>query len=60
GALRDLAFHRLGRLWGMRGLMLRVLSGTQLGWLGKVVLPEPFLAVLEHAGRADPAGSRLD
>jgi 2-polyprenyl-6-methoxyphenol hydroxylase-like FAD-dependent oxidoreductase len=59
-ALRDLAFHRLGRLWGMRGLMLRVLSGTQSGWLGKVVLPEPFLAALKQAGRADAAVSRLD
>lgn len=60
GALRDLAFHRLGRLWGVRGLMLRVLSGTQLGWLGKVALPEPFLGVLAQAGGPGRAGSRLD
>lgn len=44
--IRDIAFLPLGRLWGGRGLMLRVLSGTQHGWLGKVQLPGTFLDAL--------------
>lgn len=48
--LRDLAFHPLGSLWGVRALMLRVLSGTQLGMFGKVQLSEAFLqAIVEQA-----------
>jgi 2-polyprenyl-6-methoxyphenol hydroxylase-like FAD-dependent oxidoreductase len=47
--LRDLAFLPLGRLWGGRGLMLRVLSGTQHGILGKLRLPSEFLSTLDIA-----------
>jgi len=44
----DVAFAPLGRLSGSRGMMLRVLSGTQRGWFGKLRLPEEFLAALER------------
>lgn len=47
--LRDLAFAPLGRLPGSRGMMLRVLSGTQKGWFGRLRLPEEFLCALESA-----------
>lgn len=45
-ALRDRFFHPLGRLPGGRGTMLRVLSGTQHGWLGRLRLRDEFLDVL--------------
>ncbi len=51
--LRDLAFLPMGRVWGGRGLMLRVLSGTQHGWLGKVGLPATFLDTLGRMGSGD-------
>ena len=60
GALRDLSFYPLGRLWGARGLMLRVLSGTQQGMIGKVRLPEEFLGALQRAGGHSSSGARLD
>jgi len=41
--LRDLAFLPLGRLPGGRGQMLRVLSGLQRGWIGRLRLPAAFL-----------------
>jgi 2-polyprenyl-6-methoxyphenol hydroxylase-like FAD-dependent oxidoreductase len=41
--LRDLAFLPLGRLPGGRGQMLRVLSGLQRGWTGRLRLPAAFL-----------------
>lgn len=44
--LRDLAFLPLGRLPGGRGQMLRVLAGTQRGWLGRLHLPAGFLDAL--------------
>jgi 2-polyprenyl-6-methoxyphenol hydroxylase-like FAD-dependent oxidoreductase len=44
---RDIAFAPLGRLPGGRGMMLRVLSGTQKGWFGKLRLAEKFLAALD-------------
>jgi len=43
---RDLAFAPLGKLPGGRGMMLRVLSGTQRGWFGRLGLPDEFLAAL--------------
>jgi len=46
--MRDVAFAPLGRLPGSRGMMLRVLSGTQRGWFGKLRLAEEFLAALER------------
>jgi 2-polyprenyl-6-methoxyphenol hydroxylase-like FAD-dependent oxidoreductase len=49
--LRDLAFLPLGRLPVGRGQMLRVLSGLQHGWFGRMRLPEEFLRRLgEIAG----------
>lgn len=46
--VRDLALLPLGRLPGGAGHMLRVLSGTQHGWLGRVGLDPAFLAALSH------------
>lgn len=43
---RDMAFLPLGRLPGGRGHMLRVLSGTQQGFFGKLKLKPAFLAGL--------------
>ena len=48
-ALRDACFRPLGRLPGGRGTMLKVLSGTQRGWLGRHALPRDFLRRLEEA-----------
>jgi 2-polyprenyl-6-methoxyphenol hydroxylase-like FAD-dependent oxidoreductase len=59
-ALRDLAFHPLGRTWGARTLMLRVLSGTQRGLFGQVKLSEAFLAALESASRMDRGARAVD
>ncbi len=56
--LRDLAFHPLGRLWGIRSLMLRVLSGTQRGMFGKVKLSNDFLeALAEHSSPRSPSAA---
>jgi 2-polyprenyl-6-methoxyphenol hydroxylase-like FAD-dependent oxidoreductase len=52
--LRDLAFHPLGRLWGCRSLMLRVLSGTQHGLFGKMRINEDFLGVLARCETESP------
>lgn len=41
--VRDAVFHPMGRLPGGRGHMLRVLTGTQQGWLGRHALDEAFL-----------------
>ena len=41
--LRDIAFEPSGKLPGARGHMLRVLAGTQQGWLGRFALREDFL-----------------
>ena len=49
--MRDLAFAPLGRLPGSRGMMLRVLSGTQRGWFGRLRLPEEFLAALSQRAK---------
>lgn len=45
--VRDLGLRPLGRVPGGRGHMLRVLSGTQHGWLGKLALAPEFLAALD-------------
>jgi len=45
--IRDLALLPLGRVPGGRGQMLRVLSGLQRGWTGRLLLPEAFMAKLE-------------
>ncbi|WP_421574549.1 FAD-dependent oxidoreductase [Stenotrophomonas maltophilia] len=39
---RDLLFQPMGRVPGGRGHMLRVLSGTQHGWLGRLPLSPGF------------------
>lgn len=52
-ALRDALLLPLGRLPIARGQMLRVLTGTQHGWLGKYPLPAGFIAALQQ--RSDPA-----
>ncbi|HEY9144174.1 MAG TPA: NAD(P)/FAD-dependent oxidoreductase, partial [Arenimonas sp.] len=44
--LRDRLFLPMGRLPGGRGQMLRVLTGTQRGWLGRYGLPPGFLDAL--------------
>ncbi|OZB58148.1 MAG: monooxygenase [Lysobacterales bacterium 14-68-21] len=51
-ALRDALFHPLSRLPGGRGQMLRVLTGTRRGWLGKVILPPAFLDRLAMDARS--------
>jgi len=44
--VRDASFLPLGKLPGGRGHMLRILSGTQQGWLGKYVLQPDFIEAL--------------
>lgn len=44
--LRDAAMLPMGRLPGGRGQMLRVLTGTQRGWLGRLTLPCGFLQAM--------------
>jgi 2-polyprenyl-6-methoxyphenol hydroxylase-like FAD-dependent oxidoreductase len=44
--LRDLLLGPMGRVPMGRGLMLRVLSGTQRGWAGRFSLSPAFLAAL--------------
>lgn len=49
-ALRDALFVPMGRLPGGRGQMLRVLTGTQRGWLGRQALPHGLLDALAAHG----------
>ena len=44
--------ENLSRLPGGRGQMLRVLTGTRRGWLGKVILPPAFLDRLAMDARS--------
>ena len=47
--IRDASFLPLGRMPGGRGHMLRILSGTQQGWFGKLALQREFIdALAEH------------
>ena len=47
--VRDASMLPLGRLPGGSGHMLRILSGTQRGWFGKLSLQREFIAALsEH------------
>ncbi len=41
--LRDLTFIPMARLPISRGQMLRILTGTQKGWFGRLPLPDRFL-----------------
>ncbi len=43
---RDLLLRPMGRVPGGRGHMLRVLSGTQHGWFGKLALAPEFVEAL--------------
>lgn len=49
-SLRDALFVPMGRMPGGRGQMLRVLTGTQRGWLGRHALPEGLLEALAAHG----------
>ncbi|MET0809163.1 MAG: NAD(P)/FAD-dependent oxidoreductase [Pseudoxanthomonas sp.] len=44
--IRDASFLPLGRMPGGRGHMLRILSGTQQGWFGKLALQPGFVDAL--------------
>ena len=46
---RDVLLGPMGRMPGGRGHMLRVLSGTQHGWFGKLPLDADFIAALAAA-----------
>lgn len=50
--MRDALFLPMGRLPGSRGQMLRVLTGTQQGWWGRMRLQPAFIEALQ-ACRAD-------
>jgi 2-polyprenyl-6-methoxyphenol hydroxylase-like FAD-dependent oxidoreductase len=57
---RDVLFKPMGNLPGGRGHMLRVLSGTQRGWLGKLRLSPGFVEAMrpleaEAASAHDPS-----
>ncbi|HET8899443.1 MAG TPA: NAD(P)/FAD-dependent oxidoreductase [Rhodanobacteraceae bacterium] len=45
---RDWLFHPLSRMPLARSQMLRVLSGTRRGWLGRFGLPDGFVEALVH------------
>jgi 2-polyprenyl-6-methoxyphenol hydroxylase-like FAD-dependent oxidoreductase len=65
---RDRLFHPLSRLPGGRGQMLRVLTGTRRGWLGRFALADGFVDALaasalapDHVdGRLPPAAAGTD
>ena len=57
---RDLGMRPLGRLPGGRGHMLRVLSGTQHGWLGRLPLAAEFLAALASHETTTALPARYD
>jgi 2-polyprenyl-6-methoxyphenol hydroxylase-like FAD-dependent oxidoreductase len=53
---RDVLFKPMGRMPGGHGHMLRVLSGTQRGWIGKLALTPGFIAAMSaHAAQASSA-----
>ena len=54
---RDVAFLPAGRLPGGRGHMLRVLSGTQQGFLGTLALKPDFMRALD--GIRAPASGKM-
>lgn len=53
--MRDLAFFPAGKLPGGRGHMLRVLTGTQRGWLGRYPLQPAFIDAWASSDRTLPA-----
>jgi 2-polyprenyl-6-methoxyphenol hydroxylase-like FAD-dependent oxidoreductase len=52
--LRDITFIPMAKLPVSRGQMLRVLTGTQKGWFGRLSLPEDFLDALGTASTSRP------
>lgn len=59
--VRDRTFHPLSRMPGARGQMLRVLSGTRRGWLGRFPLPSDFLvATGQQTGALGAASMEAD
>lgn len=46
---RDYFLHPLSRMPGGRGQVLRVLTGTRKGWLGRMALPDGFIDALAAA-----------
>ncbi|MEA9827740.1 NAD(P)/FAD-dependent oxidoreductase [Xanthomonas campestris pv. raphani] len=59
---RDLLLQPMGRVPGGRGHMLRVLSGTQHGWFGKLALDPAFVNALAQpvpAPRSSNAGDGM-
>jgi 2-polyprenyl-6-methoxyphenol hydroxylase-like FAD-dependent oxidoreductase len=59
-SIRDIGFHPMGRVWGIRALMLRVLSGTQLGLIGRVTLPDAFLEALAIGSESDRRAAAIN
>jgi 2-polyprenyl-6-methoxyphenol hydroxylase-like FAD-dependent oxidoreductase len=59
-SIRDIGFHPMGRVWGIRSLMLRVLSGTQSGLIGKVTLHDAFLEALAAGSESDRKAAAID
>ena len=51
---RDRVFHPMSRMPGARGQMLRVLSGTRKGWLGRMQLPDGFVDALASSTKLQP------
>ena len=51
---RDRLFHPLSRVPGGRGQMLRVLTGTRKGWLGRFPLSGAFVDALTAATAGQP------
>ncbi|HBS63453.1 MAG TPA: FAD-dependent monooxygenase, partial [Stenotrophomonas sp.] len=45
---RDVFFGPMGRVPGGRGHMLRVLSGTQHGWMGRLPLSPGFVTAMRE------------
>jgi 2-polyprenyl-6-methoxyphenol hydroxylase-like FAD-dependent oxidoreductase len=53
---RDVLLHPLSRMPGGRGQVLRVLTGTRRGWLGRIPLADDFIDALAAAAR-NPCGN---
>ncbi|MFT3756922.1 MAG: NAD(P)/FAD-dependent oxidoreductase [Pseudoxanthomonas sp.] len=51
--VRDLGMLPAGRMPGGKGHMLRVLSGTQQGWFGKLALQPEFITAMESIPAGD-------
>jgi 2-polyprenyl-6-methoxyphenol hydroxylase-like FAD-dependent oxidoreductase len=54
--LRDVSFIPMGRFPVSRGQMLRVLTGTQKGWFGRLRLPADFVQALGEELSGTAAG----